>query len=495
MPIQVPDTFDPTRKYSAVEVAEIATALQQKYFKDASSGTTPTNQPPFGPYADGSAYGAFSLPGVRPDTFSAFSRPRSIASQFGVQPSLNANEKIRIMTGVTDGSGNNPADFCGTAPTAGQLKRCVQNYIWGKMYWKSQVVNVMEIGEYADYADQAISVNILNQRAQQNPFVPNMMSMLDLSNRSGITLNNELFNIGVQMERSFEPVFIRGNETLANTATTRGFIKEFKGLERQITTGKADLDTGVACPAADSQVLTWGTGIDQTVSGRTIVQFLRDTLFGLIEMGRQVGMEGIQYGIVMPFRLFQQLTYVWSCQYWTYACSNASASNPNFTNGQDIRALQLDMQNNYYLLIDGNRIPVFPSDGIRETQASSTIITADDIFFLPLTWEGRRLLNIQFKNLSSADVTEFANFGPAPRYLPVNNGMFLLWANHTNACMEIALGAKFRLIQDAPFLAAQLNTFQYSFQAPYRSPFPGDTAWHKDGGATRWDGNYSVAGG
>lgn len=495
MVTQLPESFDPDRKYSGKEFAEIATILKETIFKNDPSGTTPTNNPPYGPYFDQSAYGTFSIPGYRPGLYSAFTRPRTLSSLLGVQPSFNTNEKIGIMTGVTGESGTNPSDFCGTLPTAGQLKRCIQNYVWGWTGWKSAVVDLMHVGERIDYSDY-VDHNLMNQRAKQNPFVPDMFGYLNLADRTQITLANELFTIGVAMERAFEKVLIKGNPATASASTQRGWIKEFAGLEQQIVTGKVDLDTKVACPGADSVVSSWGTGIDKTnTNGQNILQFIRDTYFGLQEIGRQVGMEGATYAIVMPFRMFQALTYLWACNYWTYACAG-STTNPNYTNAETVRAFQLDMQNNYYLMIDGNRIPVVTSDGITETNASTTVITADDMFILPIEWNGTKLLNLQYKNLGTEDITSFGNFGGfAPTVMPINNGMYLAAKNMKNYCLEYDFAAKFRIIQEAPFLAAQLNTFQYSFLPPFRSPYPTDTTYHKDGGATRWDGNLSVLGG
>jgi hypothetical protein len=129
------------RKYSAQELVEIRNLLMNVE-KHNASGTADTHNPPYGPYADGSGdFGVFSYPGVRPEMFSAFQRPRSISSLIGLRQSRIANEKIGIMTGVTAEEGSNPSDFCGLFPTAGQLKRCVQNYIWGKAAWKTKVVN------------------------------------------------------------------------------------------------------------------------------------------------------------------------------------------------------------------------------------------------------------------------------------------------------------------------------------------------------------------
>lgn len=483
--IQVTD-----RKYTAKELQEIRRLLLQVE-KNDPSGLTPTSQPPYGPYQDGSGrYGTFSYPGMRPDMFSAFQRPRSLARILGTRPSRIANEKIGIMTGVTDGEGTNPDDFCGTAPVAGQLKRCVQNYIWGKLYMKTRVNNLAEAGEYVDYAD--IDKRILNLQQNPNPLVPDIMARLDISRRDGALLANELFTLGAEIERQLEVVLVRGNETLAPAATRRGFIKEFRGLERQITTGKVDVDTGIACPAADSQVITWGTGIDGTVSGRTLPQVIVDTFFGLRDIAEQTGLGGTRWVIVMPMRMFRALTYIYACEYWTSRCSG-SAGNPSYTDAMEVRRLQLEMSNGQFLWIDGQAVEVVFSDGILETRAAGNIYTASSMYFLPVEWNGMRLLNLQFKPMDIGDIQEFGNFAQqfAPR--AINGGQFLVSTNFQNFCYEHVFAAKFRLVQDAPFLAARIDTLQYTYAAPYRSAFPGDTINYVDGGATVWDGNYTAS--
>jgi hypothetical protein len=478
------------KQYSAAELVEIRNLLMQVE-KNNPSGLTPTSNPPYGPYQDGSGrFGTFSYPGIRTEMFSAFQRPRSLASILGVRPSRIANEKIGIMTGVTAGAGTNPADFCGTAPTAGQLKRCVQNYIWGKMYWKTNVNNIAEAGEYIDTAD--VEKRILNLQQNPNPFIPDIMGRLDIARRDGALLASELFTLGAEIERNLELVLVRGNETLAPAATTRGFIKEFRGLERQITTGRVDLDTGQPCPAADSQVISWGTGIDSTVGGRTFPQVIVDTMFGLKDIARQAGLDGTRWVLSMPMRMFRALTYVYACEYWTSRCQG-SAGNPSYTDAMEVRRLQLDMMQGRYLLIDGEPVEVIFTDGILETRASGNTYTASEMFFLPVEWNGMRLLNLQFKPMDNADAMEFATFGNMPAPKSLNGGQYLVTTNFQNFCYEHLFASKFRLIQDAPFLAAAINTIQYTYSAPYRSAYPSDTISYVDGGATVWDGNYTVS--
>jgi hypothetical protein len=473
------------RRYTLKELQEM-----QSIFKNNPASTTITSQPVYGPYQDGSGrYGTFSYPGIRPEMFSAFQRPFTLASLLGVRESMIANEKIGVMTGATAAGGTNAADFCGDPPTPGQLKRCVQNYIWGKWFMKTNLNNVAEAGEYVDYAD--VNKKILNLVESPNPFIPDIMTRLDISNRSGLLLANELWNIGTAFERSFDRVAIRGNATLAPANTQLGWIKEFNGLERQYTTGKVDLDTGLPCPAVDSTVISWGTGIDATVAGRTFVEMLTDTFFEKTMEAERMGFTGIQWAWEMSMRLFRALTYIWACQYYTYRCST-NATNPNYTMAETIRNDQLDMWNGRYLLIDGMRVPVIFSDGINTVRASATVYTDDNMFLTPVGWSGGKLLNLEYKKMDNEDAMQFANFGGVNRVFPMNNGMFLATTRFTGFCVEHLFAAKMRIVQDAPWLGAVINTIQYTYAAPYRNPLPGASD-HFNGGATVWDGNYTVS--
>lgn len=486
----MPDITINERKYTAQELVEIRNLLMNVEKNNASGGAN--NNPPYGPYADGSGdYGVFSQPGVRPEMFSAFMRPRSLSSLFGVRQSRVTNEKIGIMTGVTAEEGANPSDFCGLFPTAGQLKRSVQNYIWGKSAWKTKVVNVGELGEYADYSDMAAK-RIQNVNQSGNPFVPDLMNQLDISNRDSATLANELGVTGVGMERAFEKVAIQGNSSKAPAAAQLGIFKEFNGLERQVVTGKSDLDTGILSPGADSVVINWGTGIEAVVNGRTFPQMLVDTYFALTTMAEDMGLDGVTWAIVMRMEEFRALTYIYSCEYWTSRCQG-SAGNPNFNDAQAVRGLQLQMWQGRYLLIDGTPVRVVFSDGIPLTKAGTGVYTAQDIFFIAYDWQGQPLLNMQYKPMNNQDAMSFANFIAPNVFQSFNNGMWLSTKQQTGFCVELLFIGKFRLVLDAPFLSAVINTTQFSFQAPVRNAYPDNTEWYKDDGASRFDGDSRMS--
>lgn len=413
------------KSFDASELEALAKAgVLQIGQKNDPLSMTINSQPPYGPYQDGSGRsGVFSVPGIRPELFSAFQRPFSLARILGVRLSDIANEKIGIMTGITDAEGTNPSDFCGQPPVAGQFKLCKQNYIWGNQFWKTRLNNVADAGERVDYADTAKRIEQLAMT--ENPLIPGVLTSIDISNRAGLLLANELFQLGVAIERSLERVLVQGNQTQAPAATETGWIREFAGLEQQIITGRVDMDTGIACPGADSTVISWGTGIDASVGGRTFVEMLTDLVFEKKLEGERMGFEGLQFVWVMSSKLFRALTYIWACQYWTYRCQ-ASASNLNYTEGPEVRRLQLEMYQGRYLLVDDVAIPVVFSDGIRSTRASATVWTDDNMFLLPVSWAGGRLLNLQYKNMANEDAMSFGNFGGGNDVWTINNGMYLM---------------------------------------------------------------------
>lgn len=462
-------------------------------FKNDPTSLTVTSQPLMGPYqANGGQYGLLSYPGLRPDMFTTIQRPYGLGRIVGVQRSTNANEKIAIITGATDGVGENAADYCGDPPVAGQLKRTVQNYIWGKWFMKTRLNVLPEMGETVDYADAAtLSRNIINMQQANNPFMPDVMARLDLNRPDGLQLANELFNLGIALERSLARVEIRGNQALAPAATQLGFIREFNGLESQVITGRRDLDSQQLSPAADSTVIPWTGSVDtaNTVGGRTFLQTIVDSVYAKIDLAERIGLGGMQFAFIGSSKLFHALTAIWACEYWTQRCANTAQT----VDAGAIRSLQLQMMQGDYLLVDNVQYPYIKSDGIRSNRAAGNIWTDDNLFFIPVSYNGRRMLNMQYKPMDNADITDFSEFGGgSPIVKPLNGGMFLVGTRHNGFCAEHLLAAKFRMILDAPFLAFVINSIQYSYAAEYRDPYPGTTA-HFNGGTTVWDGNMTVS--
>lgn len=110
--------------YKELKTLEKAGALSTAYKNNPASSTLtgPALQGPF--QGNDTQFGIFSSPGVRPERFSALSRPLSIArlltDQGALQRSEYFNEILEIMTGVLDATtGLNATGFCGNPPVPG----------------------------------------------------------------------------------------------------------------------------------------------------------------------------------------------------------------------------------------------------------------------------------------------------------------------------------------------------------------------------------------
>jgi hypothetical protein len=347
-------------------------------------------------FTNANQYGIFSNPGVRPDRFSALSRPRSMASLLRPQKSEYGNEIVSILTGQTVGTANAQTDWCAPGALAGVLKACQQVYSFGNMKMASRIVPLQEVGLLRNRAD--IPGEILNRPPRENPFIPDRMYQLT-DTRS--QLQYELFTLGVQIERSFETELWRG---VAGTNTSIiGWWKDFAGLDSLVKTGYVDSVTGVACPAADSIVISWNADVGATVNSANIVQSFADQWYAVNDTARQVGLNGVEFAFVLRAEQFRALTEVWSCQYLTYRCQSSNAGQPIQITGDETNRLRLEMQNGQYLLIDGTPVPVIFSDGIQlERLGSGTPnVLRADAYLLPISWNGRPLIRPEYHDMGN----------------------------------------------------------------------------------------------
>ena len=423
-------------------------------------------------------YGIFSNPGVRPDRFSALMRPRSMASLMRPQKSEYGNEIVAIMTGQTAGVANAQTDWCAPGALAGVLKSCQQVYAFGNMKMATRIVPIQEVGLLRNRAD--IPGEILNRPPRENPFIPDRMYQLN-DTRSQLAI--ELFNLGVQIERSFETELWKG---VAGTNTSIiGWWKDFAGLDSLVKTGYVDSVTGVACPAADSIVISWNADVGATVSGSNIVQSFADQWYATNDTARQVGLYGVEFAFVMRAEMFRALTEVWSCQYLTYRCQSTNAGQPIQITGDETNRLRLEMQNGQYLLIDGTPVPVVFSDGItlERLGAGTPNVLRADAYLLPISWNGRPLLHPEYHDMGNVYAREFSSIVyPSAEFL--NDGMYLLTKNERGGCIELEISMKMRLILETPFLAARWDDVSFSYSSQTRDANPGVTWLHKNGGIT-----------
>lgn len=456
--------------------------VTKKHTPSSTTLTAPTLHGPF--HGASTQLGIFATPGVRPERFTTLARPpASFVKALPVGRSIFTKERLEVMTGVTAASGTNATGWCADPPTVGQGKVCQIDYNWGEYYVRSQLHAIPLTGQRYDRAD--VPATILNQSPEMHPYIPSAMWVLeDRQPRYA------MFLVGVAADRSMDIVLFQGNNTLASTNTNHGFISEPEGLDRLIKTGYTDARTGLACPAVDSAIVSFNADVASTMSdGRNVVQAMSDLYWGLKDRASKFGMEGTIWGIAMRPEMFRPLIENWVCQYYTYRCTSTNAPNANLVEiMHETNDLRLQMLQGQYLLIDGEPVPVFLSEGIVRDVLGNQHYKSDT-YVVPLSWNGMPLTHVEFFPMDNPEATELSSLSAIERSV-LNNGMWLVSSEDTAMCTELHFAAKYRIILETPFLAGRLDDVSYTFRAPTRAAQPGDTFNYADGGKTYntpWD--------
>lgn len=450
--------------------------------KNDPASTTLDAQTAQGPFPGAATqFGIFSGAGVRPERFSAMTHPDSmigaVISMGGLQRSRYVNEILEIQTGQTAGGTTNATGFCGNPPTAGDLKIMRRTFTWGSYYIKTRLDAVPLIGQFRDRAD--IPGSLLNAGPSANPLIPDIMYRLTNAQSH---LQFELYKIGNDLKRTSEIVAMRGTAATDNSRT--GWFAEFGGLDGQITTGLTDSVTGLAAPAADSDVISFNadiTGTNADGSARNFYETLRDTWRAAKVRAERVGMNGVVFAFVMRREQFERATDVVACQSDIYNCDGAQYEEVN-RDGRGIQQRRVEMLGGNYLMLDGMRVPVIFSEGIVfEGIANNTY--RSDIYLVPFSWMGMPLLRLEYFPMNNEAAAEFANAFGKRNVTWLNNGMFVVGQRDTGLCFEYHFAARFRLILETPFLASRIDNVEYSYFLNTPTAHPGESLY-VDGGVS-----------
>jgi len=309
------------------------------------------------------------------------------------------------------------------------------------------------------------------------------------------SLRNEsakaLFELSASYVREYADVMYNG-DTANNTAG--GGYKEYYGLETLVNTGYRDAETGVACPAADSIVESFGN-INLTNSDSDIVGKVQEMFFRLRHIARRAGLGAVKWCIAMPYGMFYRLSEVWSYYYHTQALNaltfggsaQINYSGENATYLRDQMRGNLESRTGQFLLVDGQRIDVILDDAIPETETSPGVFSAD-IYILPLTVLGSVPVLFQeyFNYNTPGGAMEGARIlAPADSYYTSDGGAYF-WHKKppTNLCVQIAVWSRSRTVLRTPYIAGRITDVGWAPLTEHeRSPFT-DSGYFVNGGKT-----------
>jgi hypothetical protein len=447
--------------------------------KNDPASNTPNSAPLQGVFPGNSnMFGMFSDPGVRPERFSAMQRPRTMAKLLRPERSEFVNEKIGIVTGQTAGTTTNATGWCADGALPGVLKTCQQLYPLGNFKMRTRVMQIQTAGLLRNRAD--IPGIILNSAPQDNPLVPDLLYRLTDTQS---VLQTNLYELGVQVERSLEKELFQG--VVGTDTSIPGFWLDFNSISSLVKTGYADAVSGLACPAADSIVVTWNADMGATVTGSNIVQTVTDTVWALRMRAEAVGLGGTEFAIVMRMEQFRAMTEVWACQYATYRCQSSNAGQPFVTQVIDTNQMRIDMMNGQYLLIDGIKYPVIFSEGIPLEQlgGGAAKVLRADMFILPISWNGRPLLRLEYQDMNNVYAREIGDFIINDSMI-LNNGLYLMTKQMHEGCVDLTLNAMMRFFIETPFLAGRVDDISFSYSAQTRVADPSTTFLYANGGVS-----------
>lgn len=425
--------------------------------------------------------GIWTGAGLEREVISAHVRPRGIGSLLRAIPTVNANPQFGIMTGFVPGS-TTDGDYWVTQHcadvAAGYAKGATLTAQFGALRVDSQTIDMDDVMlrlHRGDFTDLVLYGETLGLTGL-NPADANQGDILNLVSAS------EMVQMGVQTERLLSRALWQG--AIANN--------QFPGLANQIATGQVDSVTNTAVPAADSDVKDFAYDAVGG-SGRDIVEYLSMLEFYLRYNAESMGLDPVEWVIVMRPEAWFEISAVWPCAYNTTKCSAAMLGNNSRTviDGRENVAERDNMRNQMYIDINGNRYTVVTDTGIFEhNNINNGNLEAGEyassIFFLPMTIRGG--LPVTYR--------EYLDYRQAARDVAyangkldvwwTDNGMFTWAVEETKWCYKFSLKTQQRVVLRAPHLAGRIDNVKYTPLQHLRDPHS-DSPYHYDGGVSLRD--------
>jgi hypothetical protein len=434
-------------------------------YKDA--GTTP-GAPLHGPG------GLLSTPGMSRTIVNAMIMPRGLAGRLPVRKSVDTNEVMGILTGLTAESGSLPTTQCAAWPLAGQFKICRQTHPFGQQGMDSQVLNAKYAGQIVNRGEFRDNVLLGSPNMDGNKTIGpvNWQKALQTEYEKKIA---ELY---ASYWRYYARYTYTGNPAL--TAGSQGFM-QYRGLDLLINTGKRDAITGVACPAADSLVLNLN-GASLNSSGGTIYALLANMVNNLERLAEQLNLE-VKWALVMRYGAFTQATAIWPCIYATTRCTDGVVRTSSLEEQVKIRDA---MRKGRYLTIEGKDYDVIIDDSIAEEVAAGGVVGTyeSDFYFVPLTANGEPVTYWEYFDFNAEAIAAANRLAPSGYFETVDNGRYLLVKlTPTHTCVQVEVLERPRLVLMMPFLAAKIQNVRYTYSIHERDVFVDET-YFVNGGLT-----------
>lgn len=244
-----------------------------------------------------------------------------------------------------------------------------------------------------------------------------------------------------------------------NPSNNSGGYQEFPGFALQVSTGKVDVITGLACNGLDSYVADYGSAVVGATGSPSILSYIRAMVRSIWTRrdGAQFSPDGHVAELVMHPIIWEQVSRAAACEY-------GLTCNVGATVQQDaLRLAEMweDMLNNKWLPIDGVRVPVFTDNNmpiVKSPYGNSTKYCGC-IYYITRVVDGMTVTYGEYQdfNRTLGDVIEWfrSTYGSTP--MAVDGGRFLVASTTSGGiCFDTRIFVKPRVIVRAPFLCGKV---------------------------------------
>lgn len=416
--------------------------------------------------------GLWSNPAIEREVINAYVRPFGIGSQLPLLPTVIEDPRFASLTGYTATTGAEPTEACADAPR-GYVKGCLLTARFGMTRRDTGTIDIEKAilqWNRGDTRDLVLRGRVLGM-AKLAPSAMNETDMLNVLTKS------EMITAAVNAERKLVRDMWQG--TIAGGT--------FPGLDQQVATGQKDADTGVLCPALDSDIKNFNYDL-LGGTGRDIVEFVSSMMWYLEYNATTMGLDPVKFVIVMKPELWFELTAVWPCSYLSNRCKVGSTSTNIAVINDDANVSMRDaMRKGMYLTVNGIDYPVVVDTGIYEKNNvnTATLIPgqyASSIYALPLTIGGgfpvtyREYLDFRRGGSEEALLHSMNTFW-------TDDGIYSWAIENIKWCYKLSLKTEQRVVLRTPQLAGKIQNVKYVPLQHLREAFP-DSQYNFDGGVS-----------
>jgi hypothetical protein len=361
------------------------------------------------------------------------------------------------------------------------MKGCNLTAMFGRYQRDTQTIEMDKVFKRfnrGDFTDLILRGQVLGN-SQLNP-------VTDASGMLNVVTKSEMVIAGVNLERLLANQVWQGNP--ANSNAGGGYI-EFPGLDRQIATGQVDIHTNVACPALDSDVKNFGYS---NVCGTTrdIVEYLGALEYYLRFNAEHMGLNPVQWVVVMRPQLWFELSACWPCRYLTNRCdTNAGGHSPIGVINDNVNINMRDaMRQGMYIDINGVRYPVVTDMGIFEhTNVNNANLLpgqyASSIYMVPLTITGGfPVTYLEYADYRQA-AADVALLHGTEQFWWTDDGRYSWAIEFSKWCYKLSVKTEPRIVLRTPQLAGRIDAVMYT-PLQHTREFDPASQYFQDGGVS-----------